>query len=163
MARRAVRAASVATALAILSQPLDAQVSADSAVAHDSAVARAMATFRVEDPIRVALLRSRFRGQFMGVTGDTVFFGSSGQPPMAFRFNAVDSIWAVGRATRKGALAGGIVGVAAGTLFLGIGGRPDEGRSLSRAVLGSAVGAAGGALLGALIGSRFKAWKRLYP
>ena len=163
MTRRAARAASVVAALVALSQPAAAQAMSDSAVAHDSAVARAMTTFRVEDPIRVALLRSRFRGQFMGVTGDTVFFGSSGQPPMAFRFNAVDSIWAVGRSTRRGALAGGIVGAFAGTLFLGIGGRPDEGKSLSHAVLGSAVGAVGGGLLGALIGSRFRAWKRLYP
>ena len=162
MSRRAVGIASIAVALLLASRPGHAQAPTDSAVAHDSAVGSAMAAFRVGDPIRVAMLRSRFRGQFMGVSGDTVFFGSTGQQPMAFRFNAVDSIWKTGRATRTGAIGGAIVGAIAGAASQEST-RPDRGTSLSQWLVGGAVGAAGGGLLGALIGSRFRTWKRLYP
>lgn len=162
MSRRVVGIASVVLALTLLARPAHAQTPGDSAAARDSAVGRVMAEFRVGAPIRVAMLRSRFRGEFMGVSGDTVFFGSAGQPPMAFRFNAVDSVWTVGRATRKGALGGAIVGAIAGAASQESS-RPDRGTSLSQWLAGGAVGAAGGGLLGALIGSRFRTWKRLYP
>ena len=63
----------------------------------DSAVLRAISAFSEGQPIRIALLRSRWAGRFLGRRGDTVFLGRRDQPPMAVRFNAVDTVW---RATR---------------------------------------------------------------
>ena len=62
----------------------------------DSALRRVLATFRDGDPIRVALLRSRWAGAFMSTRGDTLFFGTAGQPPMGLLLNAVDTVWARG-------------------------------------------------------------------
>lgn len=62
----------------------------------DSALRRVLATFSEGDPIRVALMRSRWTGTYMGTKGDTLFFGTVGKPPMGLRFNAVDTVWARG-------------------------------------------------------------------
>lgn len=62
----------------------------------DSTLWRVLSTFSEGDPIRVALLRSRWTGSYMGTNGDTLFFGTVGKPPMGLRFNAVDTVWARG-------------------------------------------------------------------
>jgi hypothetical protein len=121
----------------------------------DSAVARAVATLREGDQIRVALLRSRFAGAFMGSRGDTLFFGRAGDPPMGFRFNAVDTLWRAGRATRKGAKVGAVTGGVVGGVFMS--------RSAESALAGALGGAATGALLGAGIGAVSRHWHRIHP
>ncbi len=62
----------------------------------DSTLLRVLSTFTEGDPIRVALMRSRWTGTYMGTKGDTLFFGTVGKPPMGLRFNAVDTVWARG-------------------------------------------------------------------
>lgn len=116
--------------------------------ARDSLVLRALSRFEEGDRIRVALLRSPFVGAYMGTRGDTVFFGKPNEPPMAFRFNAVDSLWRVGRRTRSGAIAGMMIGLLAAVA------------SRDAATIGAA--GAGGAALGAFVGSRFRRWRLVY-
>jgi hypothetical protein len=110
--------------------------------------------FTEGDRIRVALLRSPFVGSYVGTRGDTLFFGTPGQPPMAFRFNAVDSIWRPGRATTHGAWIGAIVGGAAA----------GAAHAFGNAVDGTAaiIGPFGGAAIGAIIGSAIKRWRLVY-
>jgi hypothetical protein len=62
----------------------------------DSTLRRVLSAFAEGDPIRVALLRSRWAGTFMGMRGDTLFFGTVGQPPMGLLLNAVDTVWSRG-------------------------------------------------------------------
>lgn len=129
-----------------------AQDARDSAVAR---AARAVATLRDNELIRVAFLRSRFVGHYMGTRGDTLLFGDPGNYPMAFRFNAVDTIWRSGRATWTGLTIGAITGGIAGGVFV-------RGGTTARAaaVLGSA---AAGGVVGALIGRASRSWRRIYP
>lgn len=129
--------------------------------ARDSLVLRALSHFREGDRIRVALLRSPFVGAYMGTRGDTVFFGTPGQPPMAFRFNAVDSLWRVGRATSRGAWIGALVGAVAG-LAVHASTAADDARTAGSALATSAIGTAGGAVIGALVGSRYRRWRLVY-
>lgn len=114
----------------------------------DTAVLAALSRFRLGDPIRVALLRSPFVGTFVAVRGDTLFFGTPKQPAMAFRINAVDSVWRAGRRTAHGFIVGSAIGLAAGA------------PSRDGATIGAT--AVGGAILGAFIGSRLRAWRLVY-
>lgn len=127
----------------------------------DSAVARALSGFAEGDRIRVALLRSPFVGRYMSTRGDTLFFGTPGQPPMAFRFNAVDSLWRYDRATARGAWIGAVVGAAAGVAVYALAGEDDR-RGAGNALGIAAIGTVGGAALGALIGTGFRRWRLVY-
>jgi hypothetical protein len=129
--------------------------------ARDSLVLRALSRFEEGDRIRVALLRSPFVGTYMGTRGDTVFFGTPGQPPMAFRFNAVDSLWRVGRGTRGGAWIGAVIGAVSGLAVYALAAE-DEARTTGRGLAATAVGALGGAALGALVGKGFRNWRLIY-
>jgi hypothetical protein len=129
--------------------------------AHDTAVARALTRFRAGQPIRVALLRNRWSGRFHGARGDTVFLGPADQPPMAVRFNAVDTIWRRGRAT----VAGAIAGAAAGALVQGLSVALTRDGSRARGRwLGQTAGlvVAGGAT-GAIVGAGVRRWRRVLP
>ena len=137
-------AASAATA-----QRIEAQGS------RDSAVARAVASLRDKDHLRVAFLRSRFVGAYMGSRGDTLFFGDAGEPPMAFRFNAVDTIWRARRGTRTGLTIGAVTGAV-------VGGALVNGTAKTR-VTGALGGSVAGGILGALIGRAARHWQRVYP
>lgn len=128
--------------------------------ARDSLVLRALSRFQEGDRIRVALLRSPFVGSFMGTRGDTVFFGTPGQPPMAFRFNAVDSVWRVGRATAAGTWIGAVVGAASGAAAYAL--TENDARSAGTGVVSAGVGALGGAVIGALVGRGFRRWRLVY-
>lgn len=129
--------------------------------ARDSLVLRALSRFEEGDRIRVALLRSPFVGTYMGTRGDTVFFGTPGQPPMAFRFNAVDSVWSVGRATTRGASIGALVGALSGLLVFAVT-ADDDARTASTAFAATGAGIAGGAAIGALVGRGFRRWRLVY-
>lgn len=127
----------------------------------DSSVARALSGFEEGDRIRVALLRSPFVGRYMSTRGDTLFFGTPGQPPMAFRFNAVDSLWRMGSASRRGAWIGAVLGAAAGLAFYAV--AAEDGARRPGIALGStAIGAVGGAAVGAVIGMSFTRWRLVY-
>ena len=129
--------------------------------ARDSLVLRALSRFEEGDRIRVALLRSPFVGRYVGTRGDTVFFGTAGQPPMAFRFNAVDSIWRVGRATARGAWLGAAAGAVSGLAYWAV--AAGDGARDPEIALGSAgVGAAAGAVIGGAIGMLFTRWRLIY-
>lgn len=129
--------------------------------ARDTSVARALAEFDEGDRIRVALLRSPFVGRYASTRGDTLFFGTPGQPPMAFRFNAVDSLWRHDRATWRGAWIGAAMGAAAGLAAYAVM-REDDRRGAGNAFESAAIGTTGGALIGALIGAGFRRWRLVY-
>lgn len=126
--------------------PAAAQLPGDSAMA---SVANAIEELRQGDVIRVALVRARWVGNFERASGDTLFFGSPNDIPMAIRFNAIDTLWRSGSATGRSALLG--------ALALGLlGGVMAEGP-------GAAVGAGVGALAGSIVGKRTRIWRRLHP
>ncbi len=132
--------------------------------ASDSTIIRVLSTVPDGQPIRVALLRSRWTGAYMGTRGDTVFLGVANQPPMAVRFNAVDTLWRAEPGTRVGVRRGALWGGAVGGVFMGIaagnfGGAEDV---VPVGLVGALVGAGSGALAGALIGSRLRHWRRVY-
>lgn len=137
----------------------------------DSAVASALSRFHPGQPIRVALLRSPWAGEFQRVGGDTLFFGSRGQPPMAIRFNAIDTVWRQGNHYRRGAWIGGTTLGVAGFAAALIGGLSND-TPTSSGLRGSDIGAAlawgaglglVGGLAGGWIGSAFKRWVSVYP
>lgn len=142
--------AMLGSSMALLAQP-----------ARDSAVARALSGFEEGDRIRVALLRSPFVGRYLSTRGDTLFFGTPGQPPMAFRFNAVDSLWRYDRATARGAWVGAAVGAATGLAAFALQAE-DDGRTAGIALGTAAIGTAGGAVIGALIGAGVRRWRLVY-
>jgi hypothetical protein len=111
-------------------------------------VLRALSRFQEGDRIRVALLRSPFVGRYAGIRGDTLFFGTPGQPPMAFRLNAVDSLWRVGGFSGRGAAFGALLGLAAG--------------AVARDVRTAAGATFGGGAVGWMVGSRFRRWRLVF-
>ena len=132
--------------------------------ASDSTIVRALSRIPDGAPIRVALLRSRWTGAYMGTRGDSVFLGVANQPPMVVLFNAVDTLWRSERATRtlarRGALWTGIAGgVAMAIVGANVGGGED---AVPVGLVGAAGGAATGAIVGALIGSRLRHWRRVF-
>lgn len=137
---------SLAAAIALLC--LGSAAARAQTTARDSLVLRALSRFQEGDRIRVALLRSPFVGTYVATRGDTLFFGTPGQPPMAFRLNAVDSLWRVARASGRGAVLGGLLGLATGVAA--------RDRETAVATI------LGGAVVGWLVGSRFRRWRLVY-
>jgi hypothetical protein len=137
---------SLAAAIALLS--LGSAAARAQTAARDSLVLRALSRFQEGDRIRVALLRSPFVGRYVGTRGDTLFFGTPGQPPMAFRLNAVDSVWRIRGHAGRGAGLGALVG-----LIVGIVSR--DGETAAAAIPGSAA-------VGWMIGARSRRWRLVY-
>lgn len=141
-----MRQIAIAVLMSLFAAPASAQLTGDSTPA---ALSRAIGGLRPGDAIRVALVRAKWVGNFERATGDTLFFGSPNDIPMAIRFNAIDTLWlrsaATGRSALLGALALGLVGgvIADGT--------------------GATVGVAVGAMGGGVVGSRTRIWRRLFP
>ena len=143
--------------------------------ARDSALTRVVGTLPDAKYIRVALMRSRWSGTYMGSRGDTIFLGVPDQPPMGLRFNAVDTLWRAHSAAKRGAWIGGIsglvLGAVAGATFLyeaeadAVPGYSSGVSDFNAGVtaLGAVSGAAIGALVGAAIGAPIRRWKRIYP
>jgi hypothetical protein len=132
--------------------------------ARDSAVQRALSGFTEGELIRIALLRSRWAGVYMGRLGDTLFLGQQDQPAMRVRFNAIDTAWRATKATgygmRIGAVAGGILGGA----LIGAGvGTTDGDNAMTAIIVGAAGGLVVGGGTGTLIGSMFRRWRRVFP
>lgn len=148
----------LAAALALLC--LGATGTRAQTAARDSLVLRALSHFREGDRIRVALLRSPFVGTFMGIRGDTVFFGKPNEPPMAFRFNAVDSVWRAGGATRRGAWTGAGVGAVSAFAVHAVMAGADA--RIAGALATTMIGAASGAIIGALVGRGLRRWRLVY-
>jgi hypothetical protein len=170
-------ALAIACALTVASpvaSPVAAQATfPDSAYfARDSAIWATLVGFTEGERMRVAMLRSRWVGRFQRIAGDTLYFGSPGQPPMALRFNAVDTLWRASTARGRGAWIGAaslaVVGGVGGALVVGSGGSDGSsydvgGKELGGALIGTALGAGLGAIVGSAIGSGFRTWRRVYP
>lgn len=135
---------------------------ADPSPGRDSSIARVISTFAIGQPIRFALLRSRWAGSYLGRNADTLFLGQRRQPPMVVKFNAIDTVWRASSGTRRGIWIGAVTGGLVGPLIARA--ASDEAvesrRTLAR---GFAVGAASGAVAGALVGRLFRQWNRVYP
>jgi len=118
------------------------------------------ATLRVE-----TASRGRIDGRLIRTAGDTLFL-SAQQPEMVVAMPDLRGLWERGRATKTGALAGGLIGAAGmgtvGGVFCG----GIDGTCNNRGgniVLGAVIGAAGGALIGGVIGAAIPKWHRRYP
>lgn len=132
----------------------------------DSALIRALGEFRPGQPIRVALLRSRWVGDFERVAGDTLYFGTAGQQPMAIRFNAIDTLWRQTSAKDRGSVIGGVtLGLVLGAVgvFAGSDEGGDAGQVVQGALIGGFLGAGIGSVVGGFVGSRSRLWIRVYP
>ena len=148
----------VVAALIIVTTDIGAQAGSD------TTLARALSGITEGAPIRVALLRSRWTGSYMGTRGDSVFLGVPNQPPMVVLYNAVDTLWRAERATgvtaRRGAVWTGIAGGVFMAFVAGnFGGAEDV---VPVGLVGAVSGAAIGAIGGALIGSRLRHWRRVF-
>lgn len=120
-------------------------------------------TVRVET---LALLK--FDSALLRATGDTLVVAGAPGQQTNLPLRDLNAVWKRGRATKTGAVIGGIVGaVGLGILGAFVGGIAEgEGADTtagSGAVYGAIGGAAGGALVGALIGSAIPKWHRCYP
>ncbi len=106
--------------------------------------------------------------QLLRASGDTLFLsarGGGGGAETVVPLQDLRVLWQRGRATKTGALVGGIVGAVGLTvLFEALSGLSDEPDAGGSTVLwGVALGGGGGALLGGLIGSAIPKWHRRYP
>jgi hypothetical protein len=145
---------------------------ASSQAQSDSALSRALSSFRPGQLVQVALLRSRWSGEFRRVGGDTLFFGSRGDSAMAIRFNAIDTLWRRSSRSTRGTWIGGTTGALlsgyASIVWVGLAGEGGSSndigtREIRAGLLGVVAGATVGGLTGALIGSTFKRWRRVFP
>ena len=155
-----VRQLGVVAAALIVVTTSDAGAQASS----DTALVRALSSITEGAPIRVALLRSRWTGSYMGTRGDSVFLGVPNQPPMVVLYNAVDTLWRAERATGATARRGAIWTGIAGGVFMAIaaGNLGDSGDVVPVGLVGALSGAAIGAIGGALIGTRLRHWRRVF-
>ena len=145
--------------------PVAAQLPADTTA---SSLTRAIGGLRQGDVIRVALERARWVGQFERIGGDTLFFGTAGQQPMAIRLNAIDTLWRRTSAARRGSAIGaatfGLLGGLAGAYLAGAyDGGWTTGRVIQYSVVGALVGTAVGVMAGGLVGSTGRTWRRVHP
>jgi hypothetical protein len=127
----------------------------------DSAVAQVLATFSTGQAIRFSLQGVRYAGPFVSQQGDTLFLGKADGPPMAIRFNAIDTLWRGTRATARvaviGALTLGALGALSGPIL-------DPGGNHSATIAAAAAGGVlTGGVIGALVGSQLRRWRRAYP
>ena len=137
----------------------------------DSVVGEALTSFLPGQPVQVALLRSRWAGRFERVGGDTLFFASLGKPPMAMRFNAIDTLWRQTDRSRRGAWIGGtalgLLGFAT-VIISKLSGEGPSSKKVGAADVGVGLAWAtglglAGALTGGWIGSGFKTWVVVFP
>jgi hypothetical protein len=111
---------------------------------------------------------ARREGQLLVVNSSELVLARHAQP-LRVPAADIDSLWVRGRATKTGALLGGLVGAVAGVgagLFISqvICSTQDCGVDDAAPVLGlGAGGLAGGALVGALIGSAVPKWRLRFP
>ena len=137
----------------------------------DTDVGEVLTSFRPGQPVQVGLLRSRWAGRFERVGGDTLFFASPGQPPMAIRFNAIDTLWRQADRSGRGAWIGGttlgLIGFAAAIIGKLADDTPTSSDLRAQDVgVGLAWGVGlglVGSLAGRWIGSGFKGWIVVYP
>src|SRR5687767_13496277 len=131
----------------------------------DSAVAQVLATFSTGQAIRFSLQGVRYAGPFVSHRGDTLFLGKADGPPMAIRFNAIDTLWRGTRATGRGAVIGGLTGSVLGALASAVNAPSlDPGSDRTATVAGATAGGVlTGVVIGALVGSQLRRWRRVYP
>jgi hypothetical protein len=131
----------------------------------DSAVAQALATFSTGEAIRFSLQGVRYAGPFVSQRGDTLFLGKVDGPPMAIRFNAIDTLWRGTPATGRGAVVGALTLGALGALSSAVTAPIlDPGGDHTATVAGATAGGVlTGAAIGALVGSQLRRWRRAYP
>ncbi len=106
-------------------------------------------------------------GRLDSVTEDALLLLGPDGTRQAVGLDRITDVWRRGRATRTGALVGGVTGVVVGGVlgawiaaFVAEGGDADSAGGI---LLGGALVGAGGAAAGALIGAAIPAWHRRYP
>ena len=160
-----VRAFSVAGAMLIaLPSHASAQESAD---AGRLAAVRGIDT---GDYVRLQLESGpRVEGQLAVDNATSVTVSKDGVPVVEVPIPDIDGLWVRGRATGRGALIGGGVGLAAGVVF-GLLIAEDfwalaenDGSTAGLALSTGAIGGVGGALLGGLIGFAIPRWSQRFP
>lgn len=117
------------------------------------------ATLRVE-----TTSLTRIDGRLLRATGDTLFLSAQGSEAVV-PLSDLHALWQRGRATKTGAIVGGVVGAVGLTiLFEALSGLSEEPSSSGSTVFwGVALGGAGGALVGGVIGAAIPRWHRRYP
>lgn len=107
---------------------------------------------------------TRIEGRLLRTTGDTLFLSAQGSETVV-PLPDLHVLWHRGRATKTGAIVGGLVGaVGLSILFQALSGLSDEpGAGGSPVLWGVALGGAGGALVGGVIGAAIPKWHRRYP
>jgi hypothetical protein len=105
----------------------------------------------------------RVQGYVSGVSGSHVALRTDGQSrfiPLA----GIDTLWIRARATKAGAIVGGILGLGGGVFLGAIADALCESSCQGSATVSvGIVGTLAGAGVGALIGSAIPRWKKVYP
>lgn len=136
--------------------------------AQDSRLARDSATVVLLKPTRLVRFSlpamGRVSGRIANRWGDTLALASNGTRQV-ISLGSIDTLWVRGRATKTGAIVGGILGIAGG-LFLGAladGLCEYDCQNSDYLVTGGLLGLAAGAGTGAIIGAAIPRWRKVYP
>jgi len=131
--------------------------------AHAQGMPESVLRLKPNTTLRVETMSlSRIQGQFLRATNDTLFL-SVQKSETVVPLSNMHGLWQRGRATKTGAIIGGIIG-AVGFIFLAeaVASTSDEPHGDPAAGAG-VIGAVGGGLLGGLIGAAIPKWHHRYP
>jgi len=131
--------------------------------AHAQGMPESVLRLKPNTTLRVETMSlSRIQGQFLRATNDTLFL-SVQKSETVVPLSSMHAVWQRGRATKTGAIIGGlIVGSACAFIVASGGFNPDETTDDSPVAAGVS-GAVLGGLLGGLIGAAIPKWHRRYP
>ncbi len=129
------------------------------------AIARELVRLKTDQRVRVAVGASRFVGHYRGIEGDSLTLLRD-DLNQRLRLDQITAVWRRGRATKAGAIVGGVLGTGFG-VFVGLlaGALCESGcddTALYPVAGGLGFGAAG-AGLGAIVGAAIPRWKRIAP
>jgi hypothetical protein len=149
----------VSPACALSAQPIDTLRSEKE---------KAAAQLRVDDLVRVRSTGRQFQGTFLGYEWPELRL-DTGTQSLVVPLPEVDAIWVRGRATKRGAVLGMLVGVVVGSaagLYVGevICDDSDcQANTVGAIATFGALGAVGGAASGAIVGLTVPRWHALFP
>lgn len=134
------------------------------------AVPEPLRSIHLASTIRVVTGGSRFEGTVIGLTADSLAMTRARNPTLRLSLAAVDSLWhrqhQFGRAVRRGAAGGAIVGLLA-AFALTIPTCSRQGCYAPGVLLVSGaltgIGAVGGALMGTAVGAATRPWQLVHP
>jgi hypothetical protein len=127
-----------------------------------------VAQLRVDDLVRVRSTGGQFQGTFLGYEWPELRLDTGAQT-LVVMLPELDALWVRGRATKRGALLGMLVGVVIGSaagLYVGevICDDSDcQANTLGTIASFGALGAAGGAASGAMVGLTVPRWHARFP